>query len=63
MNVRVEIAEGLVIGPDDTLVVRVKDRDFWDEASTDDFQDHLRMVLGDRFLIIVGDVEIAKVEA
>jgi hypothetical protein len=58
----VEIGEGLVIGPDDRLVVLFKDGLLWEEGALEQVSSELARLIGDRFLILCGDAELAKVE-
>lgn len=54
-----QIKVGLTVGPDDVLVLTLPnpvDRELVDELAA-----ALRIQLGDRFLIIAGDVELAVV--
>ncbi len=58
----IEIAEGLVIGPNDRLVVNVKDSGGWEDGIIEEFNRELQQVIGHRFIILFGDMEIGKVE-
>ena len=57
----IEIAEGLVIGPEDRLVVNLKEIEM-EAEDLDSFVRELRKILGDRFIVLHGGMEIAKVE-
>lgn len=62
-TVRIELAEGLVVGPDEILIVRIAPAVNGEViVLTTHLADALRKLLGRRFLIIKGDVELAKVK-
>lgn len=61
-TVRIELAEGLVVGPDEILIVRIAPAVNGEViVLTTHLADALRKLLGRRFLIIKGDVELVKV--
>lgn len=60
LTIRVELAEGLVVGPDEYLLIKVGEG--IDEKQIPAMLEHLKAVgLADRTLIFSGDVEISKV--
>lgn len=62
-TVRIELGEGLVVGPDEILIVRIAPAVNGEViVLTTHLADALRKLLGRRFLIIKGDVELAKVK-
>lgn len=62
-TVRIELAEGLVVGPDEILIVRIAPAVNGEViVLTTHLADALRKLLGRRFLIIHGDMELAKVK-
>lgn len=61
----IRVAEGLVVGPDDVLVVHMKRSAGWSSSRVTAAAEALRRKFGDRAVIVVGDenhVELAKVQ-
>lgn len=57
---RIEVADAIVVGPEDYLVIRVQES--LPRSVIEGFTETLReMGLGERVLIVAGDVEMAKV--
>lgn len=62
-TVRIELGEGLVVGPDEILIVRIPlTVDGGIIVLTTQLTVALRKLLGHRFLIIHSDMELAKVK-
>lgn len=63
LKVEVVLAEGLVVGPEDRLVVLIRDGQITDEMMGD-FVEGLKSVgLDDRSIVIAGEtIDLAKVE-
>ena len=61
MEVKIN-AEGLVVGPDEILIIHLPADIGLDHEGLDVLMKDFRTVLGDRFLIYVGEAEFTKVQ-
>lgn len=62
-EVRVVLADAVVVGPQDRLIIQISDEnDDWGEGAIESLLDHLKgMGLEDRTLVFFGNAEFVKV--
>jgi hypothetical protein len=59
-GINIRLAEGVVVGPDDRLIIKIATDSGWDEDMLNELSGQLEtMGIRDRTLILVGDIEFA----